>query len=129
MPVFMHLARGTGIDNKGHPNIKTVGLVGGDEDSYTGEFAKLFVPVTRARHGFMEGKHVSDMDVSKLTDTDMDPFNAYVRTARVRTGRSVRGFTLPPSNSFQERRDLEKKITDALLNLGKANSTCYKGLD
>merc|ERR1711871_484682 len=55
----------------------------------------------------------------------MDPFNAYVRTARVRTGRSVRGFCLPPSNSFQERRDLEKKITDALLNLGKANAACY----
>merc|ERR1712216_264502 len=80
----------TGIDNKGHPNIKTVGLVGGDEACFTGEFAKLFVPITRARHGFMEGNHVSDMDVSKLTNTDMDPFNAYVRTARVRTGRSSR---------------------------------------
>jgi creatine kinase len=116
----------TGIDNKGHPNIKTVGLVGGDEECFTGDFAKLFVQVTRARHGFMEGKHVSDMDVSKLTDTDMDPFNAYVRTARVRTGRSVKGFTLPPSNSFQARRELEKKITDALLLLGKPDSACYK---
>jgi len=38
---------------------------------------------------------------------------------------ALRGFTLPPSNSFQERRDLEKKITDALLNLGKADSACY----
>jgi creatine kinase len=115
----------TGIDNKGHPNIKTVGLVGGDEECFTGAFAKLFVPITRARHGFMEGNHVSDMDVSKLTEADMDPFNSYVRTARVRTGRSVRGFRLPPSNSFEERRALEKKITDALLNLGKADSSCY----
>jgi creatine kinase len=56
----------------------------------------------------------------------MDPFNAYVRTARVRTGRSVKGFTLPPSNTFQARRDLEKKITDALLLLGKKDSACYK---
>jgi creatine kinase len=115
----------TGIDNKGHPNIKTVGLVGGDEECFTGAFAELFVPITRARHGFMHGNHVSDMDVAKLTDTDMDPFNAYVRTARVRTGRSVKGFRLPPSNSFQERRDLEKKITDALLLLGKPESACY----
>jgi creatine kinase len=55
----------------------------------------------------------------------MDPYNAYVRTARVRTGRSVKGFCLPPNNSFQERRDLEKKITDALLNLGQADAACY----
>jgi creatine kinase len=119
----------TGMDNKGHPNIKTCGLVGGDEECFTGKFKDLFVPITRARHGFMEGNHVSDMDVSKLTETDMDPFNAYVRTARVRTGRSVKGFRLPPSNSFQERRDLEKSITDALLKLGDPTSDCYKGME
>ena len=34
----------TGIDNPGHPMIKTVGLVAGDEESYE-LFAELFDPV------------------------------------------------------------------------------------
>merc|ERR1712139_457109 len=48
---------------------------------------------------------------------DMDPFCKYVHTARVRTGRSVSGYCLPPCNSFEERRKLEKAITDALLTM------------
>jgi creatine kinase len=47
----------------------------------------------------------------------MDPFCKYVHTARVRTGRSVSGYCLPPCNSFEERRKLEKAITDALLTM------------
>ncbi len=108
------------MDNKGHPNIKTVGLVGGDEDCFINDengFKKLFEHVTRARHGFMTGNHKSDMNVEGLSTVDMDPFCAYVHTARVRTGRSVKGYCLPPSNSFEERRRLEKAITDALLTL------------
>merc|ERR1711957_594128 len=54
---------------------------------------------------------------SKLSDTDVDPYNKYVLTARVRTGRSVKGFMLPPCISFEKRRELEKLITGALLNM------------
>ena len=39
----------TGVDNPGHPFIMTVGMVAGDEDSYT-EFAELFDPVIDGRH-------------------------------------------------------------------------------
>ena len=39
----------TGIDNPGHPMIKTVGLTAGDEESYT-VFAELFDPVISDRH-------------------------------------------------------------------------------
>jgi len=108
----------TGIDNKGHPNIKTVGLVAGDEESYT-LFAKLFDPVIDARHGGFppEAKHVSDMNTDNISKTDMDPSGLYVKTSRVRTGRSVRGFNLPPCNSFEERRKLEKEIVTALKTL------------
>lgn len=35
----------TGVDNEGHPHIKTVGLVAGDEESYT-VFKDLFDPVS-----------------------------------------------------------------------------------
>jgi creatine kinase len=38
----------TGIDNPGHPMIKTVGMVAGDEESYT-VFKDLFDPVISGR--------------------------------------------------------------------------------
>jgi creatine kinase len=108
----------TGIDNKGHPNIKPVGMVAGDEESYT-LFAALFDPVIDARHGGFksDAKHVSDMNTDNIVKTDMDPSGEYVKTSRVRTGRSVRGYNLPPCNSFEERRKLEKAIVDALMTL------------
>jgi len=40
----------TGMDNPGHPHIKTCGITAGDEDSYT-TFADLFDPIISARHG------------------------------------------------------------------------------
>ena len=45
---FSHCIK-TGVDNKGHPNIKTVGAVAGDEESFT-LFREFFDPVIGARH-------------------------------------------------------------------------------
>jgi len=108
----------TGIDNKGHPNIKTVGLVAGDAECYD-TFKELFDPVIDARHGGHgpDAKHISDMNTDNIVKTDMDPSGEYVKTSRVRTGRSVAGFNLPPCNSFKERRALEKEIVTALKTL------------
>jgi len=108
----------TGIDNKGHPMIKTVGLVAGDEESYE-LFAELFEPVISARHGGYpaDAKHPTDLDVSKLTDTKIDPTGKYVLTSRCRTGRSVRGFKLPPVTDFEERRKVEALVVKALLTM------------
>ena len=66
----------TGIDNPGHPMIKTVGLTAGDEESYT-VFAELFDPVISDRHnGYgVDGTQPTDMDISKISDVDIDPFN------------------------------------------------------
>merc|ERR550514_1187193 len=92
----------TGVDNPGHPHIKTVGLVAGDEDSYE-VFKELFDPVTVARQKYDHTKVIqpTNMDISQLSKTDIDPAGKYVLTTRVRTGRSVRGFNLPPSISFE----------------------------
>merc|ERR1719149_535776 len=54
-----------------------------------------------------DGKQPTNMDINKLSATDIDPECKYVLTTRVRTGRSIRGFKLPPTISFQGRRDLE----------------------
>lgn len=41
----------------------------------------------------------------------------YVISTRVRTGRSIKGFALPPSISDKQRRELERILTRALTNL------------
>ncbi|MEQ2171235.1 hypothetical protein GOODEAATRI_008568 [Goodea atripinnis] len=58
----------TGVDNPGHPFIKTVGCVAGDEESYE-VFAELFDPVIKDRHNGYDPrtmKHPTDLDASKV---------------------------------------------------------------
>lgn len=108
----------TGVDNPGHPMIKTVGMTAGDEESYE-VFKDLFDPVIDARHsGYPpEAKQPTNLQLDSLSTTDTDPFNKYVWTSRVRTGRSVRGFKLPPCIGFEERRELEALAVKALLKM------------
>jgi len=108
----------TGVDNPGHPHIKIVGMVAGDEESYE-LFKDLFDPVIDLRHkGYpADAIQPSNMDFNKLSDTDIDPASKYVLTTRVRTGRSIRGFQLPPVISFEDRRKLEKLVVNALLQM------------
>lgn len=114
----------TGVDNPGHPMIKTVGLVAGDEESYT-VFADLFEPVLSARHGGYprNAKHPTDMNPANLSQTKIDPTCdadgncKYVLTSRCRTGRSVRGTRLPPCTTFEERRNVERMCVKGLMNL------------
>lgn len=107
----------TGVDNPGHPFIKTVGCVAGDEESYT-VFAKLFDPVIDRRHNGYKAsdKHKTDLDSTKLKcPSKLD--EKYVLSSRVRTGRSIKGIALPPHCSRAERRKVEKVACDALAKL------------
>jgi creatine kinase len=108
----------TGMDNKGHPMIKIVGMTAGDEDSYE-VFKDLFDPVINLRHGgySADAKHPTDLNVSKLSKTQIDPTGKYVLSTRVRTGRSIRGLRLPPCITKNERREVERIMAKALLGL------------
>jgi creatine kinase len=108
----------TGIDNPGHPMIKTCGLVAGDEESYE-LFAPIFDPTVSARHnGYaVDAKHPTNMNPDDLSQTPIDPTGKYVLTTRCRTGRSVRGTRLPPCTTFEERRELERVIVKGLLSM------------
>jgi creatine kinase len=119
----------TGIDNPGHPHILTCGLVAGDEESYTA-FKEVFDIVIDKRHGGYapDAKHPSSMDVSKLSQTKIDPSGKYVLTTRCRTGRSVRGLPLPPSCSFEQRRELERVIVSGLKKMDGELEGEYFGL-
>lgn len=55
------------------------------------------------------------MEPSKLVGGEMDP--KYVRSCRIRTGRSLRGCCLPPAISRAERREVESVISGALEGL------------
>uniref|UniRef100_A0A8P0TRC1 Creatine kinase M-type n=1 Tax=Canis lupus familiaris TaxID=9615 RepID=A0A8P0TRC1_CANLF len=107
----------TGVDNPGHPFIMTVGCVAGDEESYQ-VFKDLFDPIIQDRHGGYKptDKHKTDLNHENLKGgDDLDP--NYVLSSRVRTGRSIKGYTLPPHCSRGERRAVEKLSIEALNSL------------
>merc|ERR1712134_117448 len=104
----------TGVDSPGHPFIMTVGAVAGDEDSYE-TFAEFFDPLIEARHGGYkkDDMHTTDLNADGLVmDAPFDP--DYVFSVRVRTGRSIRGYALPPWRSRAERRKVESISVQAL---------------
>jgi len=104
----------TGIDNPGHPFIMTVGCVAGDEDSYEA-FAEFFDAIIEARHGGYKKTDMHSTDLSAdglVMDAPFDP--EYVFSVRVRTGRSIRGYALPPWCSRAERRKVEQISIGAL---------------
>merc|ERR1712147_437401 len=92
--------------------------VAGDEDSYT-TFKDLFDIVVGQRNGNYapDAKHSTDMDISKLSTTKIDPDGKYVLTTRCRTGRSVKGLPLPPACSFEQRRETERVVVKGLNKL------------
>jgi len=103
----------TGIDNPGHPFIMTVGATAGDEETYE-VFAELFDKIIDDRHsGYGPDRiHPTDLDSSKIVGGNFD--EKYVLSSRVRTGRCIRGLTLPPICSRAERREVEKIVITAL---------------
>ncbi|XP_057295961.1 creatine kinase, flagellar-like [Hydractinia symbiolongicarpus] len=116
----------TGVDNPGHPFIYTVGCVAGDEETYS-VFAELLDDVIFHRHnGYSKtAKHATDLDPDHLIGgDDLDP--SYVLSCRVRTGRSIRGLTLPPVCTRAERKAVEKILIEALDSLdGKFKGNYY----
>lgn len=64
-----------------------------------------------------DAKHKTDLNPENLKGGDNLDSN-YVLSSRVRTGRSIRGYSLPPHCSRAERRAVEKIVVDALASLG-----------
>ncbi|XP_077865507.1 creatine kinase, flagellar-like isoform X1 [Saccoglossus kowalevskii] len=118
----------TGVENPGHPFIMTVGCVAGDEESYE-VFADLFDPIIDSRHnGYgKDAKHKTDLNAENLKGEAFD--EAYVLSCRVRTGRSIRGYSLPPHCTKEERKEVEKITTEALAKLDGAYKGTYYPLE
>ncbi|XP_073724868.1 LOW QUALITY PROTEIN: creatine kinase U-type, mitochondrial [Misgurnus anguillicaudatus] len=123
----------TGVDNPGNCFEISVGMVAGDEESYE-VFADIYNPVIKGRHNGYDPctmKQPTDLDASKIREKirggEFD--EKYVLSSRVRTGRSIRGLSLPPACTRAERREVERVVIDALAGLrgdlaGKYYSLC-----
>jgi len=123
----LDLAIQTGVDNPGHPFIMTVGMTLGDEESYD-TFKPLFDKVIEKRHnGYKpDDVHKADLAYDKLKDAKFNP--KYVRSSRVRTGRSIRGLALPTFCTRAERREVEKLFKKACSGLKDDLAGEYKAL-
>jgi len=94
-------------------NAGKVGLLLGDAECVH-LFSDLVGPVMKARHGNPTLPHPPpNLDGSQLIDHAIID-ETYVISTRVRTGRSISGFPLPPSISFDQRVELEGLVTKAL---------------
>uniref|UniRef100_A0A8D2DBW3 Creatine kinase B-type n=1 Tax=Sciurus vulgaris TaxID=55149 RepID=A0A8D2DBW3_SCIVU len=88
-----------------------------DDESYD-VFKALFNPIIEDQHGGYQpsDEHKTDLNPDNLQGSDdLDP--NYMLSSRVRTGRSICGFCLPPHCSRGERRAIEKLMVEALLSL------------
>lgn len=106
----------TGVDNPGHPFIMTVGATFGDEESYE-TFKPLFDKIIEKRHNGYKptDKHKSDLNADGLQNAKFD--ESFVRSSRVRTGRSIRGLAMPTYCTRAERREVERILSKACQRL------------
>jgi creatine kinase len=97
-------------------NVGKVGLLFGDAECVD-LFPELIDPIMIARHNNPKLPHPPpNLDGSQLIDhAAID--DSYVISTRIRTGRSIRGFPLPPSISADQRKELEAIVVGALLGL------------
>lgn len=107
----------TGIDNGGHPMIKTMGAVAADEYCYE-TFKEFFDPLIQRRHpDHKVHGDVSDLDWTKVVSDCIDPSGKKVVAVRACVSRNLSGLRMLPACSFDERRAAEAALVQALLAL------------
>jgi len=98
-------------------NVGKVGLLFGDAECVT-KFEDLVKPIMVKRHNNPKLPHPPpNLDGSQLLDHTTLIDDKYVISTRVRTGRTISGFPLPPSISADQRKELESIVVGALLGL------------
>ena len=94
-----------------------VGLLFGDAECVT-KFEDLVKPIMIRRHNNPQLPHpAANLDGSQLLNHAKLIDESYVISTRVRTGRTISGFPLPPSISADQRKELEGIVVSALLGL------------
>ena len=110
-----------------------IGLYAGSHDSYT-TFSDLFDKVIEDYHGHKkDGKHVSNMDASKLKcPAFLSDEAAMIVSTRIRVGRNMAGYPLGPGVSKEQRLEIMSKVVQACETFeGDLKGTFYplEGMD
>ena len=92
---------------------QSVGIYAGDRESYE-LFGDVFDPIIREYHDVAnDRKHASDFDLGKITGEVKCP----IKSTRIRVGRNVEGFALPPCIGREERLELEALMKEVFAEL------------
>jgi len=112
-----------------------VGCTAGDEDSWE-KFKDLFYPVIKGWHKYdpETSTHPTDLNPDNVTQTpeQLEKFNKYVASTRIRAARNIRGFPLPAGSTKESADGVEKVLKKAFDGLdGDLKGTYYplKGMD
>lgn len=95
-----------------------IGVYAGCEECYQ-KFTKIFTPIIEAYHQHdIRAVHTCNFNYESLVNLPLlDTTNQYIVSTRIRVGRNVKGFSLPPAISKQARQEVETKIVTALSQL------------
>ncbi|CAE7215255.1 Ckb, partial [Symbiodinium sp. KB8] len=104
----------TGMDNRGHPMIKTLGAVAGDADCYD-TFQPFFDKLISSCFGqaALERPHLGSPKRFIPAVALADP--SYVVSSHLRVSRNVQGLRFVPSMLRSERAEVERMLVKALL--------------
>jgi len=107
-----------------------VGATAGDEYCFD-TFKELYYPIIKDWHGYdaYVSKHPTDLDPSKLvfSDEQKEKFNKYVSSTRIRAARNIKGFSLPPGATVEDRKGVEDVLKDCFAKLnGELSGTYYE---
>jgi creatine kinase len=108
----------TGMDNRGHPMIKSLGAVAGDAECFD-TFAPLFDKLVASRHGDdrLQRSHSQSFGSRSLTTQSAEPLTGYVLSSQMRLSRNIRGLRFPPAASRDEHSEAERLLTQAFMTL------------
>ena len=106
-----------------------VGCTAGDEESWE-VFKDLFYPIIKDWHGYdaKTQTHPVDLDPSKLkfSGGQLDLFNEYVVSTRIRAARNISGYSLAAGTDDFDRRAVELVMKSAFKGLkGDLAGTYY----
>lgn len=116
----------TGVDNPGHPEVRTTGVVAGDAECYE-FFAPLFDKVIAALHpNYRPAKgHRNDLDHSKVSNALKEQPGYRVISVCISACRNVKGIPLSPSASLEDRCNVERLLVEAFSDLPEAMAGDY----
>ena len=96
-----------------------VGCHAGDRESYT-DFAELFKPVIESYHkgyNLDKDKHVTDLDVNKITTDLSEQAKRKIISTRIRVARNLEFFPLNPGGTKKTRLDIIKLMEEVVQTL------------